>query len=60
MFVYSIITHEPLDLYSPQILIWELRKNHGNVLDLVLKFEVEWVEWIDFTGKNAGKAGFRS
>ena len=47
LFVCLIITHEPLDQFVSNF-DWGTRENHGNVLNLVLRFSES-----TFKGKNS-------
>ena len=46
MFVCLIITQEPLDRFASNY-DWETREDHGNVLTVVLKFEIRWVDHVE-------------
>ena len=48
LFVCPIITQKPLDRFA-QNFDWETQETNGNVLSLVLRFLVEWV---DFNSEN--------
>ena len=44
MFICRIISHEPLNRFASNF-DWRTRENHGNVPSLLLKVQVEWVDF---------------
>jgi len=44
LFVFPIITQKPLDRFASNF-DWGTRESHENVLSLVLRFEVDWVDF---------------